>query len=125
MGFTRPTQVTPRRPTHATDRLPLIFAVTILVPGLVLGFLGLIALLQERQLADLRAQEVDRVKLCARLCKGWWCDDLAGLSTLSVIIVVVDLIIVRYRTSEHHDMAPFYGKLVNGHRPPPSLSYQK
>ncbi len=58
MGFTRPTQVAPRRPAHAAHRLPLIFTVTILVPGLVLGFLGLRALLQERQLADqqLRAQ---------------------------------------------------------------------
>ena len=32
MGFTRPTQVAPRRPAHATHRLPLIFTVTILVP---------------------------------------------------------------------------------------------
>ena len=57
MGFTRPTQVTPRRHTHATDRLPLIFAVTILVPGLVLGVLSLRALLQERQLADQQVRE--------------------------------------------------------------------
>ena len=40
------------RPAQATYRLLLIFVVTILVPGLVLGFLGLRALLQERQLAD-------------------------------------------------------------------------
>jgi len=57
MGFTRPTQVTPRRPAHATHRLPLIFAVTILVPGLVLGVLGLRALLQERQLAEQQVRE--------------------------------------------------------------------
>ena len=58
MGFTRPTRVAPRRPAHAAHRLPLIFTVTILVPGLVLGFLGLRALLQERQLANqqVRAQ---------------------------------------------------------------------
>ena len=57
MGFTRPTQVTPRRPAHATHRLPLIFAVTILVPGLVLGVLGLRALLQERQPAEQQVRE--------------------------------------------------------------------
>ena len=57
MGFTRPKQVAPRRPGHATHRLPLIFAVTILVPGLVLGFLGLRALLQERQLAEQQVRE--------------------------------------------------------------------
>ena len=57
MGFTRPTQVAPRRPTHTTHRLLLIFAVTILVPGLVLGFLGLRALLQERQLAEQQVRE--------------------------------------------------------------------
>ena len=44
----------PLRPTH---RLLLIFVVTILVPGLVLGFLGLRALLQERQLADQQVRE--------------------------------------------------------------------
>ena len=57
MGFTRPKPVAPRRPGHATHRLPLIFAVTILVPGLVLGFLGLRALLQERQLAEQQVRE--------------------------------------------------------------------
>ena len=57
MGFTVPKQVPPLRPTQATHRLLLIFAVTILVPGLVLGFLGLRALLQERQLADQQVRE--------------------------------------------------------------------
>ena len=57
MGFTRPTEVAPLRPAHATYRLLLVFAVTILVPGLVLGFLGLRALLQERQLAEQQVRE--------------------------------------------------------------------
>ena len=57
MGFTVPKQVPPLRPTQATHRLLLIFAVTILVPGLVLGFLGLRALIQERQLADQQVRE--------------------------------------------------------------------
>ncbi len=49
--------VRPLRPTQATHRLLLIFAITILVPGLVLGFLGLRALIQERQLADQQVRE--------------------------------------------------------------------
>ena len=56
MGSARRT-VRPLRPAQATHRLLLVFAVTILVPGLVLGFLGLRALLQERQLADQQVRE--------------------------------------------------------------------
>ena len=56
MGSARRT-VRPLRPAQAPRRLLVIFAVTILVPGLVLGFLGLRALLQERQLADQQVRE--------------------------------------------------------------------
>ena len=56
MGSVRP-NVRPRRPAQATHRLLLIFAITILVPALVLGFLALRALLQERQLADQQVRE--------------------------------------------------------------------
>ena len=56
MGSAR-RHVRPLRPAQATHRLPLIFAVTILVPCLVLGFLGLRALLQERQLAGQQVRE--------------------------------------------------------------------
>jgi hypothetical protein len=45
------------RPIRATQRLVSIFSVTILVPGLILGFFGLRALRQEKVLADQQIRE--------------------------------------------------------------------
>ncbi|MBI4472554.1 MAG: hypothetical protein HY646_07785, partial [Acidobacteria bacterium] len=52
-----PKQVSPPRPIRATHRLLLIFAITILAPGLILGSFGLRALMQERRLADQQIRE--------------------------------------------------------------------
>src|SRR5262245_43814968 len=45
------------RPMRATQRLAGIFIITILVPGLILGFFGLRALRQEKGLADQQIRE--------------------------------------------------------------------
>jgi len=45
------------RPIRATQRLALIFIVTILTPGLILGIFAWRALLQERKLADQEIRE--------------------------------------------------------------------
>ena len=45
------------RPMPATQRLASIFIITILTPGLILGFFGLRALRQEKGLADQQIRE--------------------------------------------------------------------
>ena len=52
-----PPQVSPLGPRRATHRLALIFAGTVVAPGLILSFFGLRALMQERVLADQQIQE--------------------------------------------------------------------
>src|SRR5215471_11704924 len=45
------------RPMRASQRLVGIFIITILAPGLILGFFGLRALVQEKGLADQQIRE--------------------------------------------------------------------
>jgi signal transduction histidine kinase len=52
-----PNEIAPRRPRPAARRLLLIFAATILVPGVSLGILGLRRLTQERRDAERQVRE--------------------------------------------------------------------
>ena len=69
----------------------------------------------EPGLSDLRAQEVIRIELGARLNKGRRGDDGPRLRRLRIFLVIIDLVGIANRPGEHHDVSCFDGESLYCH----------